>query len=324
MVLLACADLSQLATCRLVAAASAVCTSLRTAVLAPGSHELWSSLTFKSSHAGLSAQQCAGYQALLKRQGHHARSVSLRGGGWALDDLQSILASLTGLSAHVDVYKLHSAQEAALIGCALASRPIPSLSLSGTVACALPPNIRQLHLMDVSFTHWKDEDDAERRLLVELLLQSHSQALLRSLQPLSLVEDLTLALPLWRMTENNIDSLARLPALSKLHLAISASSLLGPHSAGHLRQLSSAVCLDVSIVQLSVNPDESLELLLWQLAEGCVRLHTLHISYEDLSVAEEAALAGCCITGELVLRLHGTDRHLAHPPPGVPVVYTQL
>ena len=316
-------DRSQLAKSRLVAVMSAVCTGLRAALNGPGSDELWSSLTFHSSRTGLSAQQLAGYQAMLLRQGHRTHSASLRGGGWEQTELQAVLACLTGLDGRVDVSELHDPNEAATIGAALASRPIAGLSLSGSVVCALPPSVRQLHLRDVSFAHWSHHADAKQRLLQELLLQPHSQALLRSLQPLSLIEDLTLELPLWRLTQDDVNRLAALSTLSKLHLAISANSLLVHNNAECLSQLASAVCLDLSIAQLCRTPDESLELLLRQLARGRVRLHTLQLSFEDLSVAEEAALAGCWITGELVLRLRAAERRLAHPLPGVRVVYTQ-
>ena len=152
--------------CRQLAAASAVCRSLRNALLGADAGELWRFAVLSSAHIGMPAQPERGLHRILEAlglrpacsasqqlnrlvasQAQHVRYVILRGGGgWRSPDLRDVVAPLSGLLGAMLV-GMDCADEAACISAALIRSSVASVRVEGSVAMCLLASVQELELL---------------------------------------------------------------------------------------------------------------------------------------------------------------------------------
>ena len=295
--------------CKLVATASCVCRSFRSALLGPGADVLWPLAVLSATHPGLTSKQSQGLNRMLAAQGHRAFSVDLTGGGWDLYELRTVTASLTGLHSCMTLWKIHSPQEAAVISRTLAARPIKLVNYKGTAACVLPVTAQNVRLSVTSF---------EPPTVQGIIDQAALQRFVSCLRPLRDLRVLELHNTFWRLTDAEVQQwIVRHPQLEVLHLGLAAGNDIGRHDIESLHLLSE-VELTLSLTSGAAG---SLVPMLRQMQD--LQLEALVVHAQGCTRAEETLLAKCSMKELFVLFLDPAKR-LQRPPPGIPVTYRGL
>ena len=293
-----------------LAAMCSTCKGLRAALLGPGAGEIWARTVFSATHPGLTSQQSRGLNALVAAHSHRSRCLELICGGWDLDELRALTASLTGLRHCLTVRGLKCPLEAAMLSRTLSVRPVQSLYVEGTVACVLPTTALVLCMVVL----------LNGVPLVEQLYDPASFArFLGCLRPLKAVRKLDLCLSPWRLDQAFVRALAvRHPHLSTLRLSLSVCSKVGMHDVESLQHLSPSIKL---VLNLRIWDEECLAVLLQQLLSSSVQMHDLALHVKELSPAVEELLARC-MTQTLTLCFPDSAVRMRLPPPaGVTVRY---
>ena len=292
--------------CKLLASASCVCRGFRSALLGPGADALWPFVVLSASHPGLTARQSRGLNRMLAAQGHRAASVDLTGGGWDLDELRTVLASLTGLSDWMTIWNIHSAQEAAIISRTLSTRPIKLVDYEGTAACILPVTAQKVKILVTPGPPPKVHGNIDQAAL---------QRFVGCLRPLRDLRVLRLRSVFWQLKEADVlQWVARHPHLEELHLTMGVIRNMGLHAIASLRLLSA---VQLTLILISNSPGSLVPML--QQLPG-LQLEDLVLVAGGLSCAEDALLARCSMRA-LCVNFPDPAQRLRHPPPGVPMYY---
>ena len=279
--------------CRLVVTLSSTCKALHSALLGPDAGELWDVMHFTAEYSQLSRQQSHAFNRLLVRQAHHARAVTLIGGGWDFAELQSICASFTGPVHDLEVADMTSDEEASCIGAAIATQAWTNVTFHGAQATflALPDSLHSLVYSDLHAHATKEDDQLAQRMQDALAtgrpfsaadmsmfwagvssLKQRMQTFLDSLQPFSVLETLALQGCAWQLTENCVRTiLVKFPRLQHICLGLTAVKHFSGHNWRAL-QLLGQVSISLTLTQVKT---EDVTRLLWQL-QG-VRLLSLHL-----------------------------------------------
>ena len=282
---------------KLVATAASVCTSLRSALLEPEAESLWRFQLLCGSYPGLSAQQRQQMHRLLARQGHHARSVTILGANWDARELEQSLATLTGLTEHLQLHDMDSAAQAACYAPLLASS-VTSLRYRGTEQLLSPLSCT---LLSVNIGY---------------LLSAGPQQYLDCLRPLKHLQVLTLVTPARLLCGSDAELLAsQHPHLSQLRLTLLADNFVGDHAVSSLPGLQARLSLNVIT-------GNSLTALLHELRG--VRLEKLEMWLSSaIGLEHEALLAQCNFHAKLIFRCLSKleSWRLVKKLPGVSVEY---
>ena len=312
--------------CRQLATLSAVCRTLRTAVLGPDAGSLWWTVSFASSHAGLEAWQSWQLNRLVASQARHASHAFIMGGGWDLDELQLAAASLQGHHARRRLY-LHTIDTPAEAECLSAVLPgclAGALTFVGSQALVLPSSLQAVDM------HVGAPADMELALVTAFVAEQARKAL-QQLRNLTRLTSLHFASPLWCLQEGDVACLAAcLPHLKVLVLTLYVTSALGQHALQALSGLSASVRLSLTVVSTSASAGGSVAPFLQALCR--VRLFALTLQCKALTgtpyaltPADEAHLAQCRISRQLTLRMQSSEpaERLRRLLPRVNVVYEQ-
>ena len=296
---------------QLIATASCVSRSLRSALQGPGAGSLWECAVLSPDHPGLTPRQSRGLNALVAAHGHHAASLELHGGGWDVAELQRLLSCLTRLDLQVTLLQIEDPGEASIISRFLPQQPVYSVDLQGTAACLLPVSARRVGVYAAAAqVHAAGLQAPET--------QAQLQRFLGCLRPLSGLQDLTLGLLFWKITPADVHELAsRHPQLRTLHLHLFITPEISNAALACLCQLST---VELSITVHTFERSDSVAALLRPL-QGVV-LESLTSEVYAVSPAEEALLAKCSMK-QLTVRFLGERPfpRLQHPLPGAVVRY---
>ena len=238
---------------------------------------------------------------------------------WCLDLLRRLVWALGACTTHLSLESITVREEARMISHMLTHRSrVEHLSYSGSVFERFPASLRSLDLLDLVGDSPGEDWDADRKVYAEAIIrQTHSQALLASLQGLSQLEMLSLEQQAWRVHAADVQRLAQwLPCLRELSLHLQAFDQWDlPQHVGALRMLP-----DVQLhlrVSTFARAGEGLTDLLREL-QPPMRLATLGLTVDELDAEQEELLAhaaGGCISEELVLGVLAAPQwRLKHPP----------
>ena len=300
---------------RLLASVSAVCRSMRSAVVGDSAGRLWTRLQFSSCYPGLSQQQS---RCLNRLQAGRCRAimpltqVSIWGGGWAPAELREICALLPKQVQLVDLMGMHDAAEAEVIGAALAGASVQQLFFDGSAPFSYPMSLQALLVQD-SFLPGSSSTFAKA--------QAFAQHAFTQLLRLSSLRVLVFHAKAWVMKAHDVQLMKQhLPQLQRLQVILfSYPTLTGPsQQAVQSMKLLSAVQVNVCAYAMD---SFCLQHLLQQLVE--VPLTSLQLAEhgDEFGAAAEALLAELCSCQKLTLRLKNPARRVEVTPSGMTVVY---
>ena len=294
--------------------AATVCRALRNAVLGPGAGPLWRDLTFSSTHPGLNAGQSRQLSRLLASQGQHARYAVVVGGGWDLDELRAVAASLTGQLRRLELDGLYSADEAEILSSVLPACRVERLICDGMRVPALPTSLKGLEL------YLKLSPERTLEEVLAFTEQARTRQALQQLRPLTQLTYLRLAMAHISLSTADIALISdSLPRLEVFTLSLQAGGD-GPEAVEALASLRPSVQLGL----LLSASDGSLTALLQELPG--LQLSTLNVAVYgtySLRPADEALLAQCSIAEQLTLVMQSSEpaERLQRLLPGVKVLH---
>ena len=292
--------------CRLAAAFSSTCRSMRAALQGPDSGLLWEVAVLSSAHPGLTSHQSQGLNRMLAARAHFATSLVLYGGGWDATELDALIAAHTGLCQDLVLKDVHDPLDAAIVGHRLSARPFHSVFFEGTAGCSLPSTARMAKI-DVTLPGLEQVGGVP-----------DLQRFLGCLQPLSGLQKLDLRMMPWCLTSQAVDDLVCWhPQLRHLRLQLLVDPLLGSYAIDSLQRLPSVQLVLTLIVR---QPNSPLSEVLRQL-QALQQLHALTIvALVPMTVTEAAHLAGCNVQ-QLTLCFSDPALRLRQLPPSARVTY---
>ena len=237
-----------------------------------------------------------GHHTALIKQAHLARTVVLRGKGWDLAHLHTLISNLNRLD-HLWLFYFKSQAEALTVGAAGTGQPRALTIVDCSALTSFPVSVQCLTLR------------MRPKPPGVLTLYPSARERLRLMQPLLGLCSLALQLNGWRLTAEDCQNFVRWhPSLHRLGLALTAEHV-DDHAA---HQLSSLSCLRASThLHWVLTKKVSLVFLLQQLQ--ALTPEMLVIQAPALSYMEEMLLSQCSIRRLCVLICPQPDRRLAHP-----------
>ena len=278
--------------CCLLVAAATTCKSLRSALVGPQGmqlskvaylHSSYASLAPQpadpldqtaaalgpaSAHAGLDmAQRSRGLNCFVARKAGCLQSALVRGGGWALPELQDALAAFKELTS-LALVDMDSSTEAVIMSAALAHCAVTRLKYIGSQPFAFPGSVRKLCLECVTGS------------------EAECRALFACLTPLKKLRTLQLALSTMEMATPEFERLADwLPQLQHLDLVVHIPASVGTHNLAGLSKLRPGVLIRVALFVYSAST----------IVSGSTHSQSLTCILEQLqSVPLYSLLLDCC------------------------------
>ena len=268
-------------------------------------------------------EQSLALNGTLNKRGRHTHEALIFGSGWTQpEELHRAVSGLThpelGAQRPIMCLDVNTLELALALGSALRSLSPERMAYAGAAVGVFPPSLLSSKAIDTFVSHCGSESAGLDLVADAIDDQAHSQQLLRSLQPLSLLRDLTLHQQLLQLTATDVRNLAAwCPRLERLTLFLcsfqelqhdlhSLSTLWSVQVGLHIRKWESRA--DVLTALLSQIPG--------------LALHTLSLEADYITDLDAEYLACCTVQQQLTLSVEDPFWRLRREPPGVKVVYT--
>lgn len=176
---------------------------MRVALLGPEAGALWDAPVFSSTFP-------AGQNRLAARQGHHARTATILGGGWDLEVLHAVVSSLTGEVDILCLREIFVQEEAEALSVALPGLHVDTLGYTGDQPCTLPVSLTMVHMVIVVLPPPLDGPEELAELIVNGIPgflgngQDTSQRVFDCLAPMSGLNALNLEAQMWAPSADDL------------------------------------------------------------------------------------------------------------------------